>query len=58
MDIFWHYQKKNIVADAVPFQEAPIVARSSILNPLPDDKNFRLVQIETNCKRHFKVHLK
>ena len=26
-------------------------------NPLPDD-NFRLVQIETNCRRHFKVHLK
>ena len=26
-------------------------------NPLPDDKNFRLVQIETNCRRHFKVHL-
>ena len=21
-------------------------------------KNFRLVQIETNCKQHFKVHLK
>ena len=26
-------------------------------NPLPDD-NFRLVQIETNCRQHFKVHLK
>ena len=21
--------------------------------PLPDDKKFRLVQIETNCRRHF-----
>ena len=27
-------------------------------NPLPDDKSFRLVQIETNCRRHFKVHSK
>ena len=27
-------------------------------NLLRDDKNFRLVQIETNCRRHFKVHLK
>ena len=26
--------------------------------PLPDDKILRLVQIETNCRRHFKVHLK
>ena len=26
-------------------------------NPLQDDKNFRLVQIERNCRRHFKVHL-
>ena len=24
-------------------------------NSLPDDKNFRLVQIETNCRRHFKA---
>ena len=27
-------------------------------NPLPDEKIFRLVQVETNCRRHFKVHLK
>ena len=24
---------------------------------LPDDKNFRLVQIETNCRQHVKVCL-
>ena len=28
------------------------------INPLPERQNFRLVQIETNCRRHFKVHLK
>ena len=27
-------------------------------NPLPDDKIFRLVQNETNCRQHSKVHLK
>ena len=26
------------------------------MNPLPDEKFFRLVQIERNCRRHFKVH--
>ena len=28
------------------------------INQLPDNKMFRLVQIETICRRHFKVHLK
>ena len=27
-------------------------------NPLADEKNFRLVQIETNCRQHFKGDLK
>ena len=26
--------------------------------PSPQTTNFRLVQIETNCRQHFKVHLK
>ena len=34
------------------------VLRTFTLNPSPDDKIFRLVQIETNCRRHFKVNLK
>ena len=29
-----------------------------MINPLPDNKNFRLVQIETNCRQNFEVHLK
>ena len=29
-----------------------------MIDPLPDDKNFRLVQIETNCRQNFEVHLK
>ena len=28
-----------------------------LINPLPDDKT-RLLQIETNCRRHFKMHSK
>ena len=28
------------------------------VNPLPDNKNFRLVQIETDYRQHLKVHLK
>ena len=27
------------------------------INPSPDDKIVTLVQIETNCRRHFKEHL-
>ena len=26
--------------------------------PITRQQNFRLVQNETNCRRHFKVHLK
>ena len=28
------------------------------INPLPDDKTFDWSKIETNCRQHFKVHLK
>ena len=28
------------------------------VKPITRRQNFRLVQIETNCRRHFKVHLK
>ena len=31
--------------------------KQKVINPLTDDK-FRLVQIETNCRRHSKVYLK
>ena len=31
---------------------------SNTVNPLPDGKHFGLVQFETNCRRHSKVHLK
>ena len=32
------------------------MVKSLLDNPLP--QNFRLVQIQTNCRRHFKVHVK
>ena len=48
-------RKNHLLPGFSPF---PIVfSKASFLNPLPDDKNFRLVQIETNC-RQFQAHLK
>ena len=35
--------------------ETKTIFLSVILNPLPDNG---VVQIETDCRRHFKVHLK
>ena len=29
-----------------------------VAEPITTQQNFRLVQIETNCIRHFKVHVK
>ena len=29
-----------------------------LFNTLSDDKILRLIQIETNCRRHYEVHLK
>ena len=33
-------------------------AKVELLIPITRRQNFELVQIETNCRRHFKVHLK
>ena len=35
-----------------------VMLSQNVLEPITRQQNFRLVQIQTNCRRHLKVHLK
>ena len=39
-------------------RKRPPVSSNPVLKPITRRQNFRLVQTETNCRRHFKAHLK
>ena len=58
-NVFYPFKKKfnyfSHTANAFSLDKAKVLLS---INPLPDDKNFRLVQIEKNSRQHYKMHLK
>ena len=47
---------KDLTPTDLPFDQTCLV--SKLVQPITRQDNFRMVQIETDCRRHFKVHLK
>ena len=50
--------KRSAISHFAAYQRPCYTTIHMVVKPLPDDKNFGLVQTETNCRRHFKVHSK
>ena len=49
--------KTSSVGGRLRILDAPLGAAANVYG-IPNFTDLRLVQIETNCRRHFKVHLK